>query len=176
MRDWKMILWTVKYCSLIGTWIWQDQIIGVQKILGIKFRLGMKWLQTVSFHVLLTLSWFALFRILKLFGGILSMNHFKTYVCHSGSLLTWIIECLTYSGCLILHWNSSVECYKRFQAHPSNMADPKVFQAMRSLPSELGLEVVKRGMENNTWPRSFNECPPTSAKVGMYFFADDTQR
>ena len=56
------------------------------------------------------------------------------------------------------------------------MADPKVFQAMKNLPKELHLEVMERGMENNTWPRSFNECLPTSAKIGMYYFAEDMER
>jgi hypothetical protein len=91
-------------------------------------------------------------------------------------LLHFANQCFSYSGCLTIHWKSSVERYKRFRAHPSNMADPKVCNTMTTLPSELHLDVVRRGMENDTWPRSFNECPPTTANIGMFFFSEDMQR
>ncbi|KAI5072334.1 hypothetical protein GOP47_0012440 [Adiantum capillus-veneris] len=65
--------------------------------------------------------------------------------------------------------------YKGIQAHPSTVADPKVFEALLALPYELQMEEIKRGEGNDSWPRTFQQCPPTSESIGIFFAPKDME-
>ncbi|MCO5596286.1 hypothetical protein L7F22_050347 [Adiantum nelumboides] len=69
-------------------------------------------------------------------------------------------------------WSTS---YKGIQAHPSTSADPKVCEAMLALPFELQLEEIERGEGSDLWPRIFQECPPTSQSIGIFFAPKDVE-
>lgn len=79
------------------------------------------------------------------------------------------------SGCFSVSSNNCLTTYKGLQAHPSMKADPRIFEAIKTLPFELYMEELKRGLETDTWPRSLQEQPPTSNSIGIYFFPVDME-
>lgn len=81
---------------------------------------------------------------------------------------------ILWSGCFSVS-STCLTAYNGMQAHASAKADPRVSEAIKSLPFELHLEEMKRGVETDTWPRSFQNQPPTSSSIGVYFFPVDME-
>ncbi|KAI5074207.1 hypothetical protein GOP47_0010168 [Adiantum capillus-veneris] len=81
---------------------------------------------------------------------------------------------ILWSGCFSIS-STCLTAYNGMQAHASTKADPRISEAMKSLPFELRLEELKRGVETGTWPRSLQNRPPTSSSIGVYFFPVDME-
>lgn len=82
-------------------------------------------------------------------------------------------EILWHGSIKVSSSTSDVSYYHGMQAHPSNRADPKVCEATKILPAQLQVEELQRGVQNDTWPRSFQERPPNSNSIGVFFFPVD---
>ncbi|MCO5559830.1 hypothetical protein L7F22_013434 [Adiantum nelumboides] len=81
---------------------------------------------------------------------------------------------ILWSGCFSI-FNTCSTAYNGMQAHASTKADPRVSEAVKTLPFELHLEELKRGVETDSWPRSLQNQPPTSSSINVYFFPVDMQ-
>ncbi|MCO5587628.1 hypothetical protein L7F22_041577 [Adiantum nelumboides] len=81
---------------------------------------------------------------------------------------------ILWSGCFSI-FNTCSTAYNGMQAHASTKADRRVSEAVKTLPFELHLEELKRGMETDSWPKSLQNQPPTSSSINVYFFPVDMQ-